>query len=102
MTKKSLLQGGEHIETLFAQRRQVRAKTAKDLGSPRRAEAARDLLLHFEHPNVSLGLGIVERHAQIVQKGQHSVLVSGETIEQIARRRLFASSFFRDLRRGIG
>ena len=58
MTKKGVLQGGEHIETLFVQRGQVRAKTAKDLGSPRCTEAARDLLLHFEHAKVALGLGI--------------------------------------------
>ena len=58
MTKKGVLQGGEQIETLFAQRRQVRAKTAKDLGSPRCAEAARHLLLHFDHANVTLSLRI--------------------------------------------
>src|SRR6266446_10519577 len=101
MTQKGLLQGGEQIETLFAQRRQVAAKTAKDLGSHRRAEAARDLLLHFDHSNVSLGLGIVERHTQILQEGQHSILVLAETIEQIARRRLFASTFLRDKTRRI-
>ena len=58
MTKKGLLQGGEEIEALFAQRRQISAKAAKDLGAPRRAEAARHLLLHFDHANVTLGLGI--------------------------------------------
>src|SRR5205823_4707675 len=94
MTKKGLLQGGEQIETLFVQRGQVRAKTAKELSSPRRAEAARDLLLHFEHPKVALGLGIVERHPQILQEGQHRLLVQAETIKQIARGRLFASTFF--------
>ncbi len=46
MTKRGLLQGCEQITTLFAQRRQVRANPAKDLGSHMRAEAARDLLLH--------------------------------------------------------
>ncbi len=95
MTKKSVLQGGEEIEALFAQRRQVSAKAAKDLGSSGRAEAARHLLLHFEHANVTLGLGIVERHAQILQEGQRRLLVQTKTIEQIARRRLFASTFFR-------
>ena len=97
MTKKGLLQGGEQIKTLFAQRRQIRAKTAKDLGSHRCAEAARDLLLHFEHPNVSLGLGIIKRHTQVMQEGENRVLVQREAIEQIACRRLFASTFFRDL-----
>ena len=58
MTKKGVLQGGEQIEALFAQRRQVSPKAAKNLGSPGRAEAARHLLLHFEHANVALGLGI--------------------------------------------
>ncbi len=58
MTKKGLLQGGEQIKTLFAQAREIRAKTAKDLSSLRRAEAARNLLLHFEHAKVSLGLRI--------------------------------------------
>ena len=58
MTKKGVLQGGEQIEALFAQRRQVSAKAAKNLGSSGRAEAARDLLLHFDHANVALGLGI--------------------------------------------
>ena len=75
MTKKGLLQGGEEIEALFAQRRQISAKAAKDLGAPRRAEAARHLLLHFEHANVTLSLGIVERYAQILQEGQCRLLV---------------------------
>src|SRR6266699_3771619 len=101
MTKKGVLQGSEQSETLFVQRGQVRAKTAKDLGSPRCTEAARDLLLHFKHPKVALGLGMVERDTEILKEGQHGLLVHRETIEQIARRRLFASTFFRDLGRRI-
>src|SRR6266478_6123624 len=102
MTKKGLLQGGEQIKTLFAQAREIRAKTAKDLSSLRRAEAARNLLLHFEHAKVSLGLRIVERHTQILQESQDRLLVQALPVEQIARCRLFASSFFRDRRRRIG
>ena len=96
MTKKGVLQGGEQIKPLFAQRRQVRAKTAKDLSSLRCAEATRDLLLHFEHPNVSLGLRIIKGDSQVVQEGEHRVLVQREAIKQIARRRLFGPPLFLD------
>ena len=96
MTKKGVLQGGEQMTPLFAQRRQVRAKTAKDVGSPRCAEAARDLLLHFDHANISLGLGIIKRHTQVMQEGENRVLVQREAIEQIARRRLFGPPLFLD------
>ena len=75
MTKKGVLQGSEQIETLFVQRGQVRAKTAKEQSSPGCAEAARDLLLHFEHPKVALGLGMVEWHSS-VDTGLRSVLPS--------------------------
>src|SRR5258708_24031343 len=35
------------------------------------AEAARDLLLDFEHAQVAFGLVIVERDGQVVEKGEH-------------------------------
>ena len=58
MTKKGELQSGQQIEALFAQRRQVATDAAKELSALGRTEAARDRLLHFDHADVSLGLGI--------------------------------------------
>src|SRR2546421_12818688 len=58
MTKKGELQSRQQIETLFAQRRHVAADAAKDLSALWRTEAARDLLLDFEHADVPLGLAV--------------------------------------------
>ncbi len=58
MTKKGELQSRQQIEALFAQRRQVATDTAKELSALGRPEAAGDLLLHFDHADVTLGLGI--------------------------------------------
>ena len=92
MTKKGLLQGGEEIEALFAQRRQVSAKAAKDLGSSGCAEAARHLLLHFEHANIAFGQVVIKWHCEVIDKRHDLGLVVSQTIQEIPGRGLFETA----------
>jgi hypothetical protein len=39
-----------------------------------------------DHADIALGEAVVKRHGEVLQEGQHGILVSGETIEQIASR----------------
>src|SRR6266699_3683511 len=93
MADQSLLQGNQHSETLLAQRREIASDAAEGLSTSRRAETAGDLLLDFDHPQIALREAVVERHGEVVQEQQHRLLVRGQAIEQIARRRLFAPTF---------
>src|SRR5712691_996866 len=93
MANQSLLQGSQHSETLLAQRREIASDAAEGLSTSRRAEAAGNLLLDFDHPNIALREAVVERHGEVVQEQQHRILVLGQAIEQIARCRLFAPPF---------
>src|SRR5690349_10898695 len=92
MADQGLFQGRQHSTALLTQRREIPADAAKGHRASLRAETAGDLLLDFDHPNIALRETIVERHGKIVQEQQHRLLVRGEAIEQIAGRRLFASS----------
>jgi hypothetical protein len=51
-------------------------------------EAARNLLLDFEHPQIALSLIIVKGDGQVVKEGEHCVLAEEEALEQVARRGL--------------
>ena len=84
MADQSLLQSGEERHSLLTEGRQIAADATKGLRAGTRTETARDLLLDFDHANIAFSLAIVERHGEIVQKGQHRFLVRGETIQQIA------------------
>src|SRR6266516_6591854 len=97
MADQSLFQSGQHRQTLLAQRREIAADAAEGLSTTRRAETAGDLLLDLDHPDSALGEAIVERHGEIIQEQQHRLLVLGQTIKQIARRRLFAPTFLAGL-----
>jgi len=54
MTTKSGLQSRQEGESLFAQRGQIAANAAEGLGTSNATEASGDLLLHFDHPKISL------------------------------------------------
>ena len=69
MPAQSGLQSGEQVYTLLAQRGQVPANAAEGNRSRFAAERAGDLLLHFDHANISLGLVIVKRHSEVFQEG---------------------------------
>src|SRR6266849_4713042 len=75
MADQSLFQGREHRHALFAQRREIAADARKGLSPHHRTETARDFLLNFDHPNVSLREGVVKRHSEVLQEGQHGILV---------------------------
>src|SRR6059036_1196601 len=92
MADQSLFQDSQHSKALLAHCREIASDAAKGPRASRRAETAGDFLLDLHHANITLGTAIVERHGEIIQEQQHRLLVRGEAIEQIASRRLFASS----------
>src|SRR6266853_138549 len=93
MADQSLFQSSQHSEALLAQRREIASDAAEGHSESLRAETAGDLLLHFDHPQITLRKAVVERHGEVVQEQQHRLLVLGQAIEQIASRRLFAPPF---------
>src|SRR6266702_5190778 len=94
MTTKGGLQRRQQRQTLFAQRRQITANASKGLSESLAAEAAGDFLLDLDHAKISLGQIIVKIHTKILQEVQNSFLMFPQTIEQIARVTLFASTPF--------
>ena len=56
MTVQRGLQREQQIHALLAQGRQVAADATKGRGSRFTAEGAGDLLLHFDHAHIALGL----------------------------------------------
>src|SRR5258708_8882999 len=102
MSQESLSQGSQYGHPLLAQRREIAANAAEGLSTSSRAETAGDLLLHFDHPNIAFGQAVVKRDRKIVQEGEHRLRMLGEAIQQIARRRLFASTFLAALCWWIG
>src|SRR5690348_6756048 len=91
MTTQSGLQSRQQRQALFAQRGQIAANAAEGLGTSNATEAAGDLLLHFDHPKISLRQIVIKIHTQILQEGQDSLLVFAQAIKQIAGGTLFAS-----------
>ncbi len=78
----------EQIAALLAHGGQIGAGDAKGVSALRGAKASGDLLLQFRHPNVALGLVVVERNLRIVEEAQHLVGVSAQASEEIHRSRL--------------
>src|SRR5215218_3122244 len=54
------LQRAEHVPSLLANRRDVAPYSTEPLRSSLGSKTSRDLLLYFDHPNVPLGLVVVE------------------------------------------
>src|SRR5512142_3308716 len=91
MTTQSRLQSWQERKPLFAQGRQIATNTAKRLGTGQTAEAARHLLLYFEHAKIPLGQIVVKIHPQIFQEAEDRFLLFAHTVEQIACGTLFDS-----------
>jgi hypothetical protein len=89
MTTQSRLQSRQQRKILFAQGRQIATNAAKRLCSRQTAEAARHLLLHFDHAQIPLGQIIVKIHPQIFQEAEGRFLLFAQTVEQIACGTLF-------------
>ena len=102
MADQGLFQGSQQSKALLAQGREIASDAAKGHRASLRAETAGDLLLDLHHANIALRKAIVERHGEVVQEQQHRLLVRGQAIQQIARRRLFASPSLADFGWGIG
>ena len=64
------------------------AYLTEDVGPRAGAKSTGYLLLDFDHPNITLGQIIIEWDRKIVGKGQCLVLMSEQTVEQIALWRL--------------
>jgi hypothetical protein len=77
---------------LFTQRGQIATNAAKGLGTSHAAEATGDLLLHFDHAQISLRQIVIKIYSKILQEGQDRLLVFAQAIKQIASGTLFASS----------
>lgn len=91
MTTKSGLHRRQHRQTLFAQRGQIAANARKGVGERLAPEATRDLLLYFDHAQISLGQIVIKIHPQILQESQDRLLLFAQAIKQIAGGTLFAS-----------
>ena len=91
MPQKGVLECSQQFDALFAQGREVAADAAKHGNALLGAEAAGDLLLHFDHAQISLGLVVIKGDRKIVQEAQHGPLALAESIQQIASRALFGS-----------
>src|SRR5713101_1958517 len=89
MTTQSRLQSRQQRQTLFAQGRQIATNTAKRLCARQTAEAARDLLLHFDHAQIPLGQIVVKIDPQIFQEAEDRFLLFAQTVEQVACGTLF-------------
>lgn len=93
MTTQSGLQSGQERKILFAQGRQIATNTAKRLSSRQTAEAARDVLLHFDHTKIALGEIVIKIHAQIFKEAEDRFLVFAQPVEQVACGALFDPPF---------
>ena len=74
--------------TLLAHGGNVAANATEELSSQLTSKAARHLLLDLDHTNITLGLAIVKRNAQMMQESKNLVLMLVQTIEQTACRML--------------
>src|SRR5258708_37125304 len=91
MTRKGVIERRQQFDPLLAQSRKVTADAAEHGHSLFGAETPGDLLLHFDHPKISLRLVIVKWDRKIVQEPEHGPLAPRESIQQIASRTLFGS-----------
>lgn len=65
--------GFHHSVTLFLHRRDVAPQLAELFSSFLSSEAARDLLLDFQHPQITLRLIVVERHSEVRHEQQNFI-----------------------------
>lgn len=82
--------GGEcfdDVAALLADGGGVGTQVAEDLGPLNGAEAARHLLLDLHHPQIALGLVVVERDGGVGHEAQVVVGVLSQAYQQPLRRR---------------
>src|SRR5947199_2688351 len=91
MPRERVIKCGQHFDLLLAQGRKVTADATEHRHPVFGTETPGDLLLDFDHPQISLRLVIVKRHSKIVQEPQHGPLPLRESIQQITSRALFGS-----------
>ena len=72
------------VAPVFDNRRAIAPQSAVECCSVEGSETAADLLLDFEHPDVALGLIVVERNAVVMPKAQDCLVPMPETEEEIA------------------
>jgi hypothetical protein len=86
--------------------RKITADAAKSGGNSRTAKGASNLLLHFGHPKVALGLVVRKRNPQVVEHGQDLIGSCEQGIQEILGLALFGPlcslSRFSTGRRGLG
>jgi len=92
MTSQGGLQSRKQVQALLAQARQIAPDAAKGSRARGGAKAARDLLLHLDHPKVTLGLIVIKRHPKVLQESQHCLLMLAQSIEQVACSALFRTA----------
>src|SRR5512132_4359388 len=76
-------QRSKHPDLLLAGGRHVAAEAAEALPASQGAPAAADLLLQLGHPDVPLGLVVVERHPEVGGKAQHLLAVIVQAGQQV-------------------
>src|SRR5258708_27502788 len=91
MTRKGVIERRQQFDPLLAQSRKVTADAAEHGHSLFGAETPGDLLLDFDHAQISLRLVVVKRDRKIEQEAQHGPLAPRKSIQQIASRTLFGS-----------
>jgi hypothetical protein len=91
MTAQRDLQSGKQGLPLLAQRRQIATDATEGGGSRFAAKGAGDLLLHFDHPNITFRLVIVKWHHEALQESQHRLLIAVQAVQQIACCALYVS-----------
>jgi hypothetical protein len=88
MPRDGLTKCPEQCDPLLAQSRQVTADAAEHSHPIFGAEASGDLLLDFDHAQISLRLVVVKWDGKIEQEAQHSPFALREPIQQIARSKI--------------
>ena len=66
--------------TLFAHGAQIAANATKGGRPVLAAKGSRDLLLDFDHPQITLGLIVRKWQRKVVEKGQHLVRSSQQVV----------------------
>src|SRR5450755_94475 len=72
MAAKGRLQSRQQRKTLLAQGGHLATNAAKSLGTSKTAKTARDLLLHLDHPKISLCKVVVKIHAKVFRGAQRT------------------------------
>src|SRR5664280_127898 len=66
--RKSTFYGIENTDGVLTSSRNVTPNRTKSLRTLKSSESTRNFLFHFYHANITFGLIIVKRHAEIVHK----------------------------------